>query len=240
MLSVDKLTGGYGQIDVLREVDLKARDGEIVAVIGANGAGKSTLLKMIAGFVATKGGSIHLDEQDLAGRPVHRRVADGVCLVPEGRQIWSALTVEEHLRLGWFATRHDAAAYRESLEMVYALFPILAERRRQFGGTLSGGEQQMLAIGRALILQPRALLLDEPTLGLAPLVMDHMIDSLRAMRSAGRTIIVAEQNAHFVLALADRGYVLETGSVRMTGDSSELLSNPELIASYLGEETGGI
>lgn len=241
MLSVSKLTAGYGAIDVLRDVDMVAEDGQIVAVVGANGAGKSTLLKTIAGFISPRSGAIDHDDRTLIGVPVHRRVASGVCLVPEGRQIWSALTVEEHLRLGWRATRRgDAARYRDSLESVYALFPILAERRQQFGGTLSGGEQQMLAIARALIVQPSVLLLDEPTLGLAPMVMDHMLGSLRAMRSAGRTIIVAEQNAHFVLALADRGYVLETGSVRMSGESADLLNHPELISSYLGEEADGL
>jgi branched-chain amino acid transport system ATP-binding protein len=236
MLSISSLEVHYGAIAAVRGVDIRADGGEIVAIVGANGAGKSTLLKAVAGFVSPTGGRIELDGQELSRRmSVQKRVRQGICLVPEGRQIWSALTVEEHLRLGWFASRpRDRKGYPPALESIYEVFPVLGERRSQFGGTLSGGEQQMLAIGRALIVQPRVLLLDEPSLGLAPIMIERVAEALANARSPERIVVISEQNADFVLGLADRGYVLEVGSPRMEGSAQELLSHPELVDSYLG------
>jgi branched-chain amino acid transport system ATP-binding protein len=235
MLSVSGLDVRYGAISALRGIDLRAEGGEIVAIVGANGAGKSSLLKAIAGFVGAAAGTIELDGGDLTRSIVQKRVRDGVSLVPEGRQIWSALTVEEHLRLGWFATRpRDRRGFPAALDAMYDLFPVLGERRTQFGGTLSGGEQQMLAIARALILEPRVLLLDEPTLGLAPIMIERVAQSLKDTRTPDRIVLVAEQNADFVLGLADRGYVLEVGAQRLAGTADELRSHPDLVDSYLG------
>jgi branched-chain amino acid transport system ATP-binding protein len=234
MLRVNALEVNYGAISALHGVTLEANGGEIVAVVGANGGGKSTLLKTIAGFLRPKAGEITLDAKSLAGLSVEQRVRRGVALVPEGRQIWAELTVEEHLRLGCFGRRRERRLFQERLESVYTLFPRLFERRRQRGGTLSGGEQQMLAIGRALISQPSVLLLDEPTLGLAPVVIESIGETLASARSPERTVIVAEQNVDFALAIADRGYVLEVGEVRLEGEADELRGHPELLDAYLG------
>jgi branched-chain amino acid transport system ATP-binding protein len=234
MLRVNALEVNYGAISALHGVTLEANGGEIVAVVGANGGGKSTLLKAIAGFLRPRTGEITLDAKSLAGLSVEQRVRRGVALVPEGRQIWAELTVEEHLRLGCYGRRRERRLFQERLESVYTLFPRLFERRRQRGGTLSGGEQQMLAIGRALIAQPSVLLLDEPTLGLAPVVIESIGETLAKARSPERTVIVAEQNVDFALAIADRGYVLEVGEVRLEGEAEELRDHPELLDAYLG------
>jgi branched-chain amino acid transport system ATP-binding protein len=240
MLSVEGLEVTYGPINALHGVSLNAQGGEIVAVVGANGAGKSTLLKTIAGFLRQKGGVITLESTPLDGMSAERRVREGVALVPEGRQIWTELTVEEHLRIGFRAQRGSRQLLRERRDEVYSLFPRLAERRRQKGGTLSGGEQQMLAIARALISHPKVLLLDEPTLGLAPVVIDAIGESLTSTKSADRAVVLAEQNAEFAFAFADRGYVLEVGECRMEGSAKELAEHPELLSAYLGVAVEGV
>jgi branched-chain amino acid transport system ATP-binding protein len=241
VLKVDDLHVAYGPIHALHGISIDANQGEIVAIVGANGAGKSTLLKTIAGFVPQRSGHVVLEAQALDGLSAERRVRRGVALVPEGRQIWAELTIAEHLRLGFRATRAPRKVLDERLAEVYELFPRLHERRRQKGGTLSGGEQQMLAIARALISRPRVLLLDEPTLGLAPVVTEAIGEALVASRSEERVVLLAEQNAEFALTFAERGYVLEVGEVRMAGTAKELETNPELISAYLGgvvEATG--
>ena len=241
MLKVDELHVAYGPIHALHGISIDANPGEIVAIVGANGAGKSTLLKTIAGFVIQRSGHVVLEAQALDGLSAERRVRRGVALVPEGRQIWAELSIAEHLRLGFRARRASRKVLDERLDEVYGLFPKLHERRRQKGGTLSGGEQQMLAIARALISQPRVLLLDEPTLGLAPVVTEAIGEALVASRSDERVVLLAEQNAEFALTFAERGYVLEVGEVRMAGTAKELETNPELISAYLGgvvEATG--
>ncbi len=234
VLEVRGLEVSYGAISALRGVDMNAHGGEIVAVLGANGAGKSTLLKTIAGFLRARSGSITLAGEELGGLSVEQRVRGGIALVPEGRQVWPELSVDDHLRLGWFGPRGDRRQYTTRRDVIYELFPRLYERRGQRAGTLSGGEQQMLAIGRALILEPRILLLDEPTLGLAPVVNDRIAEALQSARSADRAVVVAEQNAEFAFDVADRGYVLEVGEVKTEGATAELAANPELLSAYLG------
>ena len=241
MLQVDQLDVTYGAIHALHGISLEANAGEILAVVGANGAGKSTLLKTIAGFVRATSGEIALGSEPLGDLAAERRVRKGIALVPEGRQIWTELSVVEHLKLGLRAQPGSRKLLDGRLDEVYTLFPRLAERRRQKGGTLSGGEQQMLAIGRALMSHPRVLLLDEPTLGLAPVVIDAIGEALVAARSEERVVLLAEQNAEFAFTFSDRGYVLEVGEVRMQGTAKELADHPELISAYLGvvvEQTG--
>lgn len=234
MLRADNLEVTYGAIKALTGVSISAAGGEIVAIVGANGAGKSTLLKTIAGFLHPKSGQITLDSVPVTGLSCEQRVRRGISLVPEGRQIWPELTVEDHLRLGWFGPGRNRSRFKERLEAMYTLFPAIAERRMQPAGTLSGGEQQMVAIARALILEPRVLLLDEPSLGLAPIVNQRIAIALKSTRSPERAVIVAEQNADFALEMADRGYVLEVGECRMEGTADELISHPDLVSAYLG------
>jgi branched-chain amino acid transport system ATP-binding protein len=234
MLSVEGLTIAYGAITGVDDVTLRVGEGEIVTVIGANGAGKSTLLRAIAGFHRPRQGSITFEGRPLAGLSPGRVRELGISLVPEGRQMWPALTVEEHLRLGLYTRRRERAEHRSRIEEMYALFPVLAERRRQRAGSLSGGEQQMVAIARALVAGPRLVLLDEPTLGLAPIVLDRITETLRTLRDQGTTMLLVEQNARFAFALADRGYVLEVGRVTLEGDRDQLASSEQLIDAYLG------
>jgi branched-chain amino acid transport system ATP-binding protein len=238
VLDVSDLVVAYGPMTGLRDVSLSACAGEIVCVVGANGAGKSTLLKAVAGFLPARHGSVVVNGEDLRRYSVERRVRAGIALVPEGRQIWAELTVHEHLRLGCYGNRPSKRVFAERLERVYELFPRLAERRKQTGGTLSGGEQQMLAIGRALMSQPTLLLLDEPTLGLAPIVIDTLVDTLRATGSSELAVLVAEQNAEFAFDVADRGYVLEVGGCVLSGTADELRSRSDLDSAYLGERDG--
>jgi branched-chain amino acid transport system ATP-binding protein len=235
VLDIVDLKVGYGHIEALRGVSMRASGGEIVAVVGANGAGKSTLLKAIAGFVGARGGQLLLDGAPLRGS-AETRARSGIALVPEGRQVWSELTVDDHLRLGLRSQRVRRRARDERLDEVFTLFPRLAERRKQKAGTLSGGEQQMLVIGRALIAHPRVLLLDEPSLGLAPVAIEPIAATLDAARSEDRVVILAEQNAEFAFSCADRGYVLEVGENRIDGSVLELARNPELVEAYLGVE----
>ncbi len=232
ILSVKGVETFYGAIQALHGVDLEVARGEIVTLIGANGAGKSTLLMTICGNPRARGGSILLDGEDITALPTHEIVRRGVAQVPEGRRIFARMSVYENLQMG--ATLADPVHFNSDLERVFAMFPRLAERREQRGGTLSGGEQQMLAIGRALMSRPRLLLLDEPSLGLAPLIVRQIFDSIgRIAREEGVTIFLVEQNAFHALRLADRGYVLANGRVRLSGSGRDLLANQEVRAAYL-------
>ena len=232
ILSVRGVETFYGAIQALHGVDLEVARGEIVTLIGANGAGKSTLLMTICGSPRARGGTITFDGEDITALPTHQIVRRGVAQVPEGRRIFARMSVYENLQMG--AILGDPASFKSDLERVFAMFPRLAERRDQRGGTLSGGEQQMLAIGRALMSRPRLLLLDEPSLGLAPLIVRQIFDSIgRIAREEGVTIFLVEQNAFHALRLADRGYVLANGRVRLSGSGKELLANQEVRAAYL-------
>ena len=232
ILSVKGVETFYGAIQALHGVDLEVARGEIVTLIGANGAGKSTLLMTICGNPRARNGTIVLDGENITSLPTHQIVRRGVAQVPEGRRIFARMSVYENLQMG--AILGDPANFKSDLDRVFAMFPRLAERRDQRGGTLSGGEQQMLAIGRALMSRPRLLLLDEPSLGLAPLIVRQIFDSIgRIAREEGVTIFLVEQNAFHALRLADRGYVLANGRVRLSGSGKELLANREVRAAYL-------
>ena len=232
ILSVRGLTTFYGAIQALHGVDLDVARGEIVTLIGANGAGKSTLLMTICGNPRARSGSIRFDGEDITSLQTHEIVRRGVAQVPEGRRIFPRMSVFENLQMG--ATLADPAHFNGDLDRVFTMFPRLAERRTQRGGTLSGGEQQMLAIGRALMSRPRLLLLDEPSLGLAPLIVRQIFDAVgRIVREENVTIFLVEQNAFHALRLADRGYVLVNGRVRLSGTGRELLANQEVRTAYL-------
>jgi branched-chain amino acid transport system ATP-binding protein len=234
LLQVKDLRVSYGAIEALRGVSLEVREGEVVALIGANGAGKTTTLRAISGMLRAAGGEVRLDGEPVTGLPSHRLVARGMAHAPEGRGIFLNLTTRENLELGaWL--RRDRAGVRADLERSFALFPVLAERRDQVAGTLSGGEQQMLAVARALMSRPRLLLLDEPSLGLAPQIVERIFGVLRDVNEAGVSLLLVEQNAHKALRLAHRAYVLETGAVAMEGTGRELLASPEVRKAYLGE-----
>jgi branched-chain amino acid transport system ATP-binding protein len=223
----------YGNIHALQGVSLAVRDGEIVTLIGANGAGKSTTLRTISGILQPRGGQITLDGQRIDSLPPHRIVELGVCQVPEGRRIFSRMTVLENLEMGAFA-RKDRGQLQAELDRIFELFPRLKERVGQKGGTLSGGEQQMLAIGRALMAEPRLMLLDEPSMGLAPILVERIYETIAEINKQGTTILLVEQNANFALGVSDRGYVLETGHVALTDEASALRENPEVQKAYLG------
>ena len=232
MLSVRGVATFYGAIQALHGVDLDVGKGEIVALIGANGAGKSTLLMTVCGNPRARAGAIVFDGEDITGLPTHEIVRRGVSQVPEGRRIFPRMSVLENLQMG--ATLADPAHFAHDLERVFGMFPRLAERREQRGGTLSGGEQQMLAIARALMSRPRLLLLDEPSLGLAPLMVRQIFEAIgRIAREEGVTIFLVEQNAYHALRLADRGYVLVNGRIAMEGTGAQLLANREVRAAYL-------
>ncbi len=238
MLRVRNLDVGYGSVPVLRRVSLHVAPGEVVAIVGANGAGKTTLLKTVTGLVRPSGGSISLQGQDLVRLPTERTVALGCSLVPEGRQVFADMSVRENLLLGAHVQyrrgkRHEVSA---DLERVYGLFPVLARRQPQMAGTLSGGEQQMLAMGRALMARPSLLMLDEPSMGLAPLVVKDIFDIIVRISGDGCTVLLVEQNAHGALRIADRGYVLETGRIVLQGTSEELLANRDVQRAYLGRD----
>jgi len=216
MLDLSSITAGYGHFTALWDVSLRVAEGEAVAVVGPNGAGKTTLLRVISGLIAPRSGRLVFEGADLAGHPAHDIVAHGIAHVPEGRRLFPGLTVVDNLKMGAF--RPSARVrYRESLERVYTLFPVLAERQKQRAGSLSGGEQQMLAIGRALMSQPKIILLDEPSLGLAPVMVLRVFDLIRRVREEGYTILVVEQNVRQVLKLVDRAYLLEVGRIKMEG-----------------------
>ena len=232
MLEVKDLAAAYSGIEALRGVSLHIEAGEMVALIGANGAGKSTLLNCLSGTVRPKRGSIRFEGGEIAGVKPHKVARQGLLHVPEGRQILVELTVEENLLLGELARGTRASNY--GLSDVYKLFPILEERRQQKGGTLSGGQQQMLAIGRALMGGPRLLLLDEPSLGLSPLITDQVFSALQALNAAGLTILLVEQNAHRALQATSRAYLLEHGEMAFQGQSADLINDEKVIAHYLG------
>ena len=233
LLEVEDLHVHYGAIHALKGVSLAAEEGGIVTLVGANGAGKSTTLRAISGLIKPSAGSIRFRGKSLVGVKPHEIVREGVSHVPEGRIVFANLTVLDNLEMGAYL-RKGRAAYSEDLKKVFRLFPRLDERRRQAAGTLSGGEQQMLAIGRALMAKPTLLLMDEPSLGLAPILVREIFSVIREIRGQGTTIVLVEQNARMALATADRGYVLETGSVRMSDRAQALLESPFVQAAYLG------
>ncbi len=236
MLEVSGLRVSYGGINAVRGIDLAVSAGEMVTLIGANGAGKTTTLKALTGLIRPAAGGVRYNGEDLIGVPVHQRVKMGIALVPEGRGIFPRLTVAENLDMGAYS-RDDAAAVRSDRARVYALFPRLAERHRQTGGTLSGGEQQMLAIGRAMMSRPRLLLLDEPSMGLAPLMVQKIFETIRAIAADGVTILLVEQNAKLALEMCQRGYVMESGEITLHDNAQALLANPQVRRAYLGEDT---
>jgi branched-chain amino acid transport system ATP-binding protein len=231
LLAVHDLSSAYGRVSVLHGVSLEARRGEIVALIGSNGAGKTTLLRALSGVQPITGGRIEFNGQPIGHVPAHARVALGIAQSPEGRQVFGPLSVDDNLRLGSFRRRAGAGA---RLESIYALFPDLKPRRHSPAGNLSGGQQQMLAIGRALMAGPKLLLLDEPSLGLSPLLVDQILAAVVELKSRGVTVLLVEQNASAALAIADRGYVLETGRLVHSGAAAALLDDPKVRAAYLG------
>ena len=234
LLEIENVHTYYGQIHALKGVSLTVEKGEIVTLIGANGAGKSTLLKTTSGLLRPSQGSILLDGEDLTQFPPHEIVAKGVVQVPEGRRVFGRLTVTENLEMGAFAIS-DQKLIKENLDRVFNLFPRLKERCRQVSGTLSGGEQQMLAMGRALMANPRVLLLDEPSMGLAPVLVDGIFDTIRQLHAEGTTILLVEQNARMALQVAERGYVLQSGAVVLSDQSENLRQNETVREAYLGE-----
>jgi len=234
MLELKDLRAGYGNIEALHGISLSVGEGEIVTLIGANGAGKTTTLMTISGCVRARAGAIRFRGRDISGLPPHEIVALGLIQSPEGRKIFARLTVAENLEMGAF-TRRDPGGIVADQNRVYELFPILGQRRRQPGGTLSGGEQQMLAIGRALMARPKLLLLDEPSLGLAPLVVSRIFEVIRELNRDGATILLVEQNAQMALKAAHRGYVLETGTITMADAADKLLADPGVRSAYLGD-----
>ena len=234
MLKLDSVKVAYGAIQAVKGVSLEVRKGEVVTIIGANGAGKSTLLKSICGLEPVAEGRIHFDGQDLTHVKAHERVGLGVAMSPEGRGVFADQTVRENLLLGAYSRRKDTAATAAAVEREFTRFPRLRERQDQLSGTLSGGEQQMLAISRALMSEPRLLLLDEPSLGLAPLIIKDIFNAIRQLRESGLTILLVEQMAKQALGVADRAYVLETGHITLEGTGSDLLDDPKVKAAYLG------
>jgi len=233
MLELIDATVSYGMIDALKGISLKIEEGEIVALIGANGAGKSTTLMSISGVTMLRHGTISYNGTQISGRPVHEIVEMGISQVPEGRRIFPRMTVSENLEIGAFARK--SLELSKEIERVFVLFPTLADRRRQLGGTLSGGEQQMLAIGRALMSRPKLLLLDEPSLGLAPIIVTRIFRIIQEINQQGMTVLLVEQNAKAALRLAHRAYVLETGKIVMQGQASLLEKDPGIKKAYLGE-----
>ena len=233
MLEVESLDVYYGAVHALKGVSLRAEGGEIVTLIGANGAGKTTLLRTISGLIRPRAGAIRFEGRDITRTPPHEIVGLGLSHAPEGRMVFANLSVEDNLELGAYR-RKDRSRIREDYEGVYALFPRLRERRRQTAGTLSGGEQQMLAIARALMSRPRLLLLDEPSLGIAPILMREIFKTVREINQRGVTVLLVEQNAHLALAIARRGYVLETGRVQIEDEAARLLQNEDVKKAYLG------
>jgi branched-chain amino acid transport system ATP-binding protein len=233
MLRLEGVRAGYGPIDALRGLDLEVREGELVCLLGANGAGKSSTLRAISGLLRPRAGRIVFGGADIHGREPSDVLRAGIAHCPEGRRVFPYLTVRENLTMGAYV-RRDSAAVAADLERVYAHFPILADRRRQAAGTLSGGEQQMLAIGRALMARPRLIMFDEPSLGLAPTVVETTFAIIGDIRRAGTTVLMVEQNARLALRMADRGYVMEAGRIVLSGGARELLHNDHVRAAYLG------
>ena len=233
MLEVKGLAVAYGGIEAVKGIDLLVRAGELVTLIGANGAGKTTTLKALSGLLKPRSGTVHYDGNDITGRPAHELVHLGLALVPEGRGVFARLTIEENLAMGAYVRRDVSLA--SDFERAYTLFPRLAERRRQLAGTLSGGEQQMLAIARALMSRPRLLLLDEPSMGLAPIMVQKIFETIRTIAAEGVTLLLVEQNAKLALEVCSRGYVMETGTIALEDEARALLVNPQVRKAYLGE-----
>ena len=233
MLKIEKLYVNYGGINALRGISLEVQDGEIVTLIGANGAGKSTTLRTITGLVKAASGSVVWNGEEMIGKSIDAIFKSGIAMVPEGRRVFSDLTVLENLQIGAYL-RKDKEEIDKDIEWVYSLFPRLKERYWQYAGTLSGGEQQMLAVGRALMSRPKLMMMDEPSLGLAPLVVQDIFSIIKEINRQGVTILLIEQNANMALRIADRGYVLETGQISMTGTGLELLNDESVKAAYLG------
>ncbi len=234
LLQVNNLVTSYGKIEALKGISLDVEQGEIVTLIGANGAGKSTTLKTISGQLKPSDGTIEFNGSSISGMSPHKVAELGIVQVPEGRRIFSRMTVTENLEMGAFL-RKDKSEIKASVDRVYELFPRLAERKGQKGGTLSGGEQQMLAMGRGLMAKPNLLMLDEPSMGLAPVVVETIFETIEQLNKEGITILLVEQNAHLALSIANRGYVLETGEIKLSGPGKELLTNEEVRKAYLGE-----
>ena len=235
MLKVENLVVSYGGIEALKGISLEVPEGKIVTLIGANGAGKSTLLRSIMGLVKPADGKITYDEKDITGLNSQKIVETGITLVPEGRRVFPNLTVLENLKIGAYM-RNDKEGIEKDIRWIYDMFPRLEERSWQMAGTLSGGEQPMLAVGRALMCRPKVLMMDEPSLGLAPLVIKDIFKIIQEINKQGMTILLIEQNANMALKIADIAYVLETGRITMTGSGKELLENPEIKAAYLGKK----
>jgi len=233
VLEIHELSCCYGKVEALKRVSLRVNKGELVTLIGANGAGKTTTLKALAGLLPVVTGRVQYNGRETTGMPAHALVGLGLALVPEGRGVFARLTVEENLSMGAYI-RRDAGVTAD-FERAYALFPRLAERRRQLAGTLSGGEQQMLAIARALMSRPKLLLLDEPSMGLAPLMVQKIFETIKAVAAEGVTLLLVEQNAKLALEICDRGYVMESGTIVLEGKADALLCNPEVRRAYLGE-----
>ncbi len=234
LLEVEDVRAGYGEFEALHGVSIRVAEGETLAVIGANGAGKSTLLKVIAGALRARSGHIAFDGDRLDEGRAHERVGEGIVLVPEGRRIFPGMTVMENLEMGAYARRAKRADLQPDLDRVFGLFPRLAERRRQAAGTLSGGEQQMLALGRALMMSPRLLMMDEPSLGIAPMLVEEIYRTISGLGEQGQTILLAEQNVGECLEVSDRTYVLQTGSIVRSGPSSELRQSEDVREAFLG------
>lgn len=231
MLSVSDIHVYYGAIHAVKGVSFEVNDGEVVALIGANGAGKSTILKTVSGLMHPRSGSIHFMGQDISHASAYKLVQQGLAHVPEGRRIFLQMTLQENLEMGAYTQKELS---REDLDMVYQQFPRLKERRKQIAGTLSGGEQQMLAMGRALMSHPKLMMLDEPSMGLAPILVEQIFDIIKELHKAGTTILLVEQNASMALEVADRAYVLETGRIAMSGTGAELASSDDIKKAYLG------
>ncbi|MBO5197651.1 MAG: ABC transporter ATP-binding protein [Lachnospiraceae bacterium] len=234
MLTVKDLKVNYGMIQAIKGVSFEVEEGEVIALIGANGAGKTTILHTVTGLLKAVSGEITFDGHNLLKTPAHKIVSLGMAHVPEGRRIFQELSVYDNLMLGAY-TRKDKAGIAETLETVYTRFPRLQERKKQIAGTLSGGEQQMLAMGRALMSKPRIILMDEPSMGLSPLFVSEIFDIIEKISKSGTTVLLVEQNAKKALSIADRAYVLETGSIVMSGKASELMNDPSVKKAYLGE-----
>ena len=235
LLKVDNINVFYGNIHAVKDVSFEVNEGEIVTLIGANGAGKSTTLRTITGLVKAAGGSIQWDGQELLGKSIDKIVTTGIAMSPEGRRVFPDMTVLENLKIGAYL-RRDKAEIAKDIQWVYSLFPRLEERSWQLAGTLSGGEQQMLAVGRALMSKPKLLMLDEPSLGLAPIVVREIFDIIRTVNQQGITVLLNEQNANMALKVADYAYVLETGTLTLSGTGAELLTNEQVKAAYLGKK----
>jgi branched-chain amino acid transport system ATP-binding protein len=233
LLKIEGLEAGYGEVQVLWGISLEAANGQLTTIVGANGAGKTTTLRAVVGSIRPWGGRVIFAGEDVTALPAHAKAARGLVLVPEGRQLFSAMTVEENLEMGAFSKR-AGAKYAERLEQVYALFPRLKERRRQQAGTFSGGEQQMLAIARGLMSDPQILIIDELSLGLAPVIVQQLYSTLRSLKEGGLTILLVEQNVHLAFALSDRAYVVAEGRIFTEGKPAELARKPEIRQAYLG------